>query len=81
LIGGAAGAGLGPAIGTNWWVSATDKVLIGAGIFGLAGGLIGLLVGGSTGTEQTIQIEGKNEPEVQSVLSALKSKARIPDYH
>jgi hypothetical protein len=81
LIGGAAGAGLGPAIGKNWWVSATDKILIGVGIFGLAGGLVGLLVGGSTGIEQTIYIEGKNEPEVQSALSALKSKARIPDYN
>lgn len=82
LIGGAAGAGIGLICsrGTGWIkFPRIDYVLIiGAGL-GLAGGLIGVMVSGPS--EQTIQIEGKGEPEVQYELRALKPKARIPDYH
>ena len=81
LLGGTSGALLGPLIRKNWWVTPTERVLIGLGSFGLAAGAIGFVVGASSGGEQTIQIERKSEPKVQSALKALKSKARIPDYH
>jgi hypothetical protein len=85
LIGGAVGAAIGLASGDDAphfvRFTAGQKALIAGAVLGAAGGVIGLIVGGSTGNEQTIQIEGKSEPEVQSALRALKLKARMPDYH
>jgi len=81
LLGATSGALLSSLIGKNWWVTPTERVLIGLGSFGLAAGVIGYVVGASSGGEQTIKIEGKNEAEVQYALRALKSKARIPEFH
>ena len=81
LIGGAAGVGIGLFSPLVWTATRVSYVLIFGGGLGLAGGLVGLMISASSGGEQTIQIEGKSEPEVQNALRALKSKARIPDFH
>jgi len=85
LIGGGVGAGIGLLSGndTSGWFRFTaggKAVLLGI-MFGVAGGIIGLVAGGLTGIDQTIQIEGKSDAAVQALLMDLKPKARIPDYH
>jgi len=83
LIGGAVGAGIGGLTVAKQagWVDISPGVavlLCGVGV-GLVGGLIGVMVSGPS--EQKIQIEGKSESGLQYELRALKSKARIPDFH
>jgi len=54
---------------------------LGALIFGSLGGLVGLLIGGITGLasgrDETIQIEGKSDLEIQEILEDLSKKARV----
>jgi hypothetical protein len=46
---------------------------------GAAAGLIGLAAGALAGSDKTIQLEGKSEAPIKSVLADLRSKARIRD--
>jgi hypothetical protein len=50
-------------------------------LWGVIGGFLGLLIGGligaSTGTDETIQITGKSDSEIQEILEELRKKARI----
>lgn len=46
-------------------------------IFGLSGMAIGALFG----INQTIQIVGKSEAEIENILEKLSKKARVPDYN
>jgi hypothetical protein len=84
LIGGGVGACLGFALGDDpphiVSFTAGQKALVLGGALGVAGGLIGLIAGSSTGTNQTIQIEGKDTSTVQAVLRSLKPKARTPGF-
>ena len=51
------------------------------GIFGGLGGLlIGAMLGVGEGTDETIQIEGMTDSEIQEALEELRKKARIRDY-
>ena len=46
---------------------------------GFHGLMIGGLIGASTGTDETIQIKGKSDSEIQEILEILHKKARIRD--
>ena len=46
---------------------------------GFLGLMIGGLIGASTGTDETIQIKGKSDSEIQEILEILHKKARIRD--
>lgn len=82
------GAGVGMLIGLigwelfNWAPSDTKTKYRIVGAAGGAGGMIGALVGGTTGANQseTIQIEGKSANEINDILEELRKKARISDF-
>ena len=84
LIGGALGALIGLATyqepKNKGWITLD----LGPGINAMGGGLVGMaaggLIGAAAGTDQTIQIEGKSEPEIRKILEILRSKARFSDY-
>lgn len=50
-------------------------------LFGVIGGFLGLMIGGligaSAGTDETIQITGKSDSEIQDILEKLRKKARV----
>jgi hypothetical protein len=82
-----AGAGVGAAIGYNFYIisPATDihekrkQAIWGGAIGGAAVGLIGLGAGALAGIDKTIHLEGKSESEVGKALAYLRNKARIHD--
>jgi len=53
---------------------------LGGLVFGAAGGLIGLALGDLSGSDETIELEGKSESAIKSNLAGLRGKARIRDY-
>ena len=85
-IGGLIGGGLGALVGagekSDSWVSYTKEqnMLIGAAIFGTLGALAGGSIGAIVGTDETIQVEGKSDSEIQEVLEKLRKKARVPGF-
>lgn len=85
-IGGLIGGGLGALVGagekSDSWVSYTKEqnMLIGAAIFGTLGALAGGSIGAIAGTDETIQVEGKSDSEIQEVLEKLRKKARVPGF-
>jgi hypothetical protein len=83
LVGGALGAGIGFASGSDqpgWFsFSVADKALLAGVVLGVVGGLVGLTAGALAGHDQLIQIEGKSDEAVQAVMRGLKQKARIPN--
>ncbi|MGD9344413.1 MAG: hypothetical protein PVH84_01035 [Candidatus Aminicenantes bacterium] len=85
FIGGAAfGAFVGFASGDDrpGWIafSAEQK----AAMVGLAFGVIGIIIGGIYGAtseqDETIQIEGRSDSEINSILYDLGKKARVPNF-
>ncbi len=65
------------------WLANEERVgnivtglLIGGGIGLITGGILGGVAERST----TIEIEGKSQEEIETVLAKLRKKARIPDY-
>lgn len=49
-------------------------------VLGGAGLLFGIISGALAGTDETIQIEGKTDPEISKILKKLRSKAKFLDY-
>jgi ABC-type transporter Mla maintaining outer membrane lipid asymmetry ATPase subunit MlaF len=47
------------------------------GIGGGSGALIGGIIGATSGKDETIQIEGKSDSEIQETLEKLRKKARV----
>jgi hypothetical protein len=81
LIGGTAtGFALGYTItgsgksGDNWFAT---PILLGSG---LLFGLLGTVSGAIAGTDETIQVEGKSDSEIQEILENLRWKARLRNY-
>jgi hypothetical protein len=80
LIGGSTGALLGFMGGDQpgAWFSKAEEIALAAGIFF---GAIGLLVGGTlgfaSGIDNTIQLEGMTNSEINVTLDYLRKKARI----
>ena len=65
------------------WLANEERVgnivtglLIGGGIGSITGGILG----GVAEKFKTIEIEGKSQEEIETVLAKLRKKARIPDY-
>ena len=52
----------------------------GGGIGGLIGAFIGGIIGNKAGQPETFQIAGRTQEEVDSVLTILRSKARITNH-
>jgi hypothetical protein len=48
-----------------------------AAVGGILGGLIGLVIGAMAGTDETIQIGGKSDTEIEAELEKLRKKARV----
>ena len=42
--------------------------------------LLGAFIGIYAGTDKTIQIKGKSEAEIKSILDDLRKKAKVPDF-
>jgi hypothetical protein len=49
-------------------------------LFGLIGAAVGGITGAIAGTDKTIQIEGKSEAEIKTILEDLRKIARVPDF-
>jgi hypothetical protein len=54
--------------------------LIAGGIFGLIGAASGAVIGGISGKDKTILVEGMSAGEKMEFLEKLNSKARVPDF-
>ena len=55
-------------------------------VFGLVGGIaLGILINSfiktTENSNETFQIEGKAEAEIEEIMEILRKKARIPDYN
>ena len=74
------GVGPGALIGYRVGWRTSEGALYGGVIGGLAAALIGGYIGISLGKEETIQIEGMTDSEIQEALDKLRKKARIRDY-
>ncbi len=85
-LGGAIGGGLGAIVGAgeknDSWVSMSKEqnMLMGATIFGALGALVGGSIGAIAGKDETIQIDGKSDSEIKSILEKLRKNARIPNF-
>lgn len=84
IIGGIGGALIGLATyqepkNTGW-----ITIDFGPGANAAGGGLLGIAVGGIIGAiagkDQTIQIEGKSQEEINKILKDISKKSRIPDF-
>jgi len=53
---------------------------LGAAIGGVSSALIGALIGAVVGKDETIQIEGKSDSEIQEILEKLRKKARVTNF-
>lgn len=51
-----------------------------ATMYGLLGGLLGILYAAIAGSDEIIQIEGKSDSEIEEALEKLRKKARVPDF-
>ena len=71
------GAGVGAVLGYTADPDAPPSREATAAIAGISFGLIGALIGLVVGTDETIQIEGKTDSEIQEILGKLSKKARI----
>lgn len=85
LIGGGSGAAMGFIIGDDppnqfFSFSALEKALIVGAALGIIGGLVGWTAGALAGTDETMQIYGKSDLEIQAALANLKQKARISNF-
>ncbi len=49
-------------------------------LFGLPAVIIFAIIGAVAGTDETIQIEGMTDSEIQKALDKLRKKARVPNY-
>ncbi len=87
LVIGAVAGGVGGAIylsgdGDDEWANFHRIIL--TIIASAAGGGIGLLTGGVVGSlqgiDETIQVEGRTDAEIDKILLKLRRKARIPEY-
>jgi hypothetical protein len=79
LAGGVLGAVLGAVSPTGSASGKTRYVLVLTGGFAGIGGIIGTIVGGISHPGKKIQVEGKNDAEINAILKYLSSKARVPD--
>lgn len=57
-----------------------EGILKGIAVFGGIGALLGAIIGTRAGTDETIQIEGMTDSEIQEALDKLRKKARIREY-
>jgi hypothetical protein len=85
LIGVGTGAILGLAEGGSidffgGTVTGGENALIGGALLGFNGLILGGISGLASGTDKTIQLEGRSEKELELVLKKLRKKARIRDY-
>jgi hypothetical protein len=83
-IGLLSGAVLGGAVGlaitdenSYWFRDSTADLVAGILFGGILGALLGGLGGLVSGTDDTILIEGKSEPEIKYEIEKLRKKARI----
>jgi hypothetical protein len=78
------GGGLGSLYGTSTDTYDSDLRPLAFIVYGGGGAALGALVGGflcaSAGKDETIQIEGKSDPEIKEILEKLNKKARIKNY-
>jgi hypothetical protein len=79
LLGGVVGFAIGSPQGTEsgFILSKAQTGGIGAAIGGVLCALIGAGIGANLGTDKTISIEGKSEPEIKEVLEELRKKASV----
>jgi hypothetical protein len=62
------------------WFGGVGWALIGVATIGGLGALVGAIVGGISGRgNKRMQISGKNDEEISTILEDLRSKARMPD--
>ncbi|MDH4217906.1 MAG: hypothetical protein OEY18_12030 [Candidatus Aminicenantes bacterium] len=71
------GAGVGAVLGYAADPDAPPSREATAAIAGISVGLIGALIGLVSGTDETIQLEGKSDAEIQEILEKLSKEARI----
>ncbi len=81
LIGGAIGASVGYLTyskpESKGWITIDFGPGMNVAGFGILGGLIGLVIGAFSGTDKTIQIEGKSDTEIRGILEKLNQQARV----
>ncbi len=77
LIGAAIGAVVGGSLEAGWLHGGIE---MSAFLGGLALGALGGFIVSSEGKDETIQLEGMTESEINDVLEKLRKKARIRDY-
>jgi hypothetical protein len=92
VIGASSGALIGHSIGdakqsdSGWfdldffWDSAEFKALLCGVLAGILGAVIGGTVGANAGRNETIQIKGKTDLELKTILEKLRKIARIKNY-
>jgi hypothetical protein len=75
------GGGLGSLYGTSTDTYYSDLRPLAFIVYGGGGAVLGALIGGffsaSAGKDETIQIEGRSDSEIQEILEKLHKKARI----
>lgn len=76
LIGSVVGGIAGAAVDIGEYKS--QGVVLGALVFGIAGGFIGMVAGSASGSSETIDFEKLPEPEVQKAMTRLRGMARMP---
>jgi len=84
LIGGGIGGIIGVKLGSSLEEESGGAVagwaMLGGAVFGIAGYLLGEILGPKKGKDETIQIEGMADWEIQETMDKLRKKARIRDY-
>lgn len=60
--------------------SVSQKALTIGVLFGLIGAIGGGITGANIGGEETIQIQGSTEEEMNNKMMSLRLKARVPDF-
>jgi hypothetical protein len=86
IVGGVVGVIGGVALGyaseySEYGEIAHPSTLVKAGLFlGAVCAIAGMLVGIPLGIDQTVQIEGKTDPDINKLLEDLRKKARVTEF-
>jgi hypothetical protein len=79
-IGGILGRKLGNSVEGETGGGVAEWVLLGGAAFGIAGYLLGDILGPKKGKDKTILLEGMSDSEIIEAMDKLRKKARIRDY-
>ena len=80
LIGAGIGVIMGRKLGEETGGGVAEWALLGGAVFGVAGYLLGEILGPKKGKDKIIQVEGMTDLEISDTLDYLRKKARIRDY-